>query len=163
MATPAISAANFLAQCAGELPHNGGLKASSVKAMLSRLRSEFALRGIKLDDCQWAPVLTEVYKGLVARPDASLPQDEKWDVNLLLDFWRTQPSNDRLSLTMLRAKVCMLMMIAGLARPSDLERLDRRTLIATPQCVQVRAFRAKNSGAGYSEPIVLPVLTGRDK
>ena len=162
MAEPAISTANFLAHCAGDLPHEGGLKSSSVKAMFSRLRSEFAARGVILRSCPWWNTLQEVYKGLLARPDATLPAEEKWDLQRLFRYWRARGDNNSLSLPELRLKAASLAMAAGLARPSDLARLDRRTMETSTTELRVRAFLAKNSGSTFSEPIVLSFLPTRD-
>lgn len=163
MADPAISTANFLAHCAGELPHKGGLKSSSIKAIYSRLKGEFAARGVILGETPWASVLNDVYRGLLARPDATIPREEKWDLQTLFQHWRSQDSNAALSVSELRLKATTLAMARGLARPSDLARLDRRTLQTSTTEVKIRAFLAKNSGSTYSEPLVFSFLPARDR
>lgn len=163
MADPAISVANFLAHCAGKPPHKGGLKRSSIKAIYSRLKGGFAARGVNLSEVPWAPVLNDVYKGLLARPDATIPREEKWDLQILFQHWRSQAPNASLSLADLRLKATTLAMAGGLARPSDLARLDRRTLQTSSSEVRIRAFLAKNSGSSYSEPLVFSFLPTTDK
>lgn len=156
--------ANFLAEAAGDLPHNGGLKASTVRNLFSLLSSALMDRGVDLSVCGTAAErhrLRKTVKGLMKRPDRSLPKKEKWDLSLLWSHW--EKKGRALSITDLRAKVITLMMAQGLFRPSDLARLDWSTAQKSKEGVSIRVFRAKNSGAGYSNPVFLPFLPARSK
>jgi hypothetical protein len=101
-----------------------------------------------------------VVDGIGQKPSRSLPADEDvdWSISTLTNYWATRPTAE-LGLAELRDKALCLLMVAGIARPSDLARLDLSTLRATPKGgVSIRVWMAKNSGPGFSEPMVLPLL-----
>jgi hypothetical protein len=143
-------------ELAGPLPHEGGLKATTIRNYYSKLKSELARHGVHLSRLPGWDDLEETVAGLLSRPDASPPVDERWDTAQLFDYWQRQPHNHKLDAVTLRQKAASLCMATGLARPSDLARLDARTLKRSSTAVSIRIFRSKNSGAGYSAPITLP-------
>lgn len=155
--------ANFLAEAAGPLPHEGGLKSESIRVLASTLKMALKDRGIALESLPDSNVLDEVLDGLRNRPDRTAPREERWDTDRLIEFWEGEPDNDELSLERLRAKTISLLMLLGLARPSDLERLDAETFSASREAVSVRSFTSKNSGNSYDDPIVLPFLPQKQR
>ena len=137
-----------------------------MKNVWSLLRSALKDKGVDLEQAASQREKAEfnsVLRGLYNRPDLSLPKEESWEGDKLTGYWDNQPNNESLELDVLRDKVISLMMYFGLARPSDLARLDVRTLSISKDSLSIRVFRAKNSGAGYSPPIVIPFLTGKAK
>lgn len=102
--------------------------------------------------------LLDVVDGLKNRPDKTLPNEEKWDTDKVIQLWAKKAANERLSLEELRAKTISLLAVAGLARPSDLSRLDADTLKVSKTEVQIHPFRSKTSGASYDSPLVVPFL-----
>jgi integrase len=127
-----------------------------VRNYKSKLLKELGSRGVHLGGHEDWPLFVEVVDGLMSRPDATIPPDERWDVQRLLTYWDNRPRNAALSTTELRLKVISLCMVVGLTRPSDLARWDLRTLQQEASHIRIRVFRSKNSGPGFSEPVVLP-------
>lgn len=158
MATSATLVANFLAEAAGPLPHEGGLKGETVRVLASGLKMVLQSKGVDLESLPDYDILERVLQGLRNRPDRQRPREERWDTSRLLDYWHGLPDNSDLSQEQLRAKAITLLMLVGLARPSDLERLDADTLVVSSDGISIRSFMAKNSGNSYDEPISIPFL-----
>ena len=72
-----------------------------------------------------AKLLTMVMEGVKQKPSRSLDEDDdvRWKLSDLTDYWAVRPTSS-LDVPSLRAKCLCLLMIAGIARPSDLARLD---------------------------------------
>jgi integrase len=160
LAGSAATAANFLTEIAGALPHLGGLRGGTIRAYAANLRSAHRDLGTPLDAGPNARVFEEVVDALLHRPDKSEPmtaKDESWELPQLIHHWDGQADNYDLPLEELRAKAICLVMASGLARPSDIARLDLDTLKTEERHLSVRVFRGKTNRA-YSDAIVLPFL-----
>ena len=154
--------ADFLCELAGNLPHEGGLCAATLKRYAGELYSALRLVGHPIERDELFFALEEVKRGLLNRPDKRKPavpkSDVVYDLKLVTEYWDNQPANNQLPLDVLRLKAVSLLMIAGLARPSDLARLDLDSLQNKGSSLWIWVWRAKNSGAGYSAPMVIAKL-----
>jgi integrase len=156
-----VTAANFLVEEAGPPPHLGGLRPGTVRAYSSNLKAARRDVGRPLDKEPDFEMFESVVSALVARPDKSASvteKDEEWDLPQLLAAWDDAGPNESLPLEILREKAICLTMAAGIARPSDVARLDRDTLVTEAETMSVRVFRGKTTKGGHSPPIVLPFL-----
>lgn len=162
MACSAVTVANWLVDAAGPLPSEGGLKASTLKVYLTAILSTRRALGTALETNPRAfHFLLMVRQGLVNRTDTTgspADADEDWEIPQLFDFWATQPDNDELTTLQLRDKTLSLCLAVGIARPSDLARLDLRTLRKTEKQVSIKILQGKTNKGGYSKPLVLPFL-----
>ena len=80
LAPSATVVANFLAEVAGPLPHEGGLKSESVRVLASTLKMALKDRGVdveSLPDSRASDCLRN-------RPDRSTPRNERWDTDKLV-------------------------------------------------------------------------------
>lgn len=162
MACSAVTVANWLAESAGPLPSDGGLKASTLKVYLTAILSTRRALGTALESNPRAfHFLLMVRQGLINRTDTTgspADADEDWEIPQLFDFWVTQPDNGELTILQLRDKTLSLCLAVGIARPSDLARLDLRTLKRGEKQVSIKILQGKTNKGGYSKPLVLPFL-----
>jgi len=133
-----------------------------LKKKVGELYSIFRSLGRPIEHDSLFFALEEVKKGLLSHPDKRKPSipasDRPYDLGRITSYWDSLPSNLDLPLEDLRLKAIVLVMIAGLARPSDLARLDLDSLRDTGTDLWLWVWRAKNSGSGYSAPMVLRKL-----
>lgn len=103
--------------------------------------------------------LLMVVNGIKQKPTRKVQKDDdvQWSLSQLLEYLASQRTAS-LNTRTLRTKTLCLLMVAGIARPSDLARLDFSTYRSTSKGISLRVWRAKNSGAGFSEPLLLPRL-----
>lgn len=146
--------ANWLAAEAGGLPSEGGLKASSVRNYASELSAVRTSLGHPLKSHPDYHFIKMVKRGAANRPDCkpSITEDDtSWSASDIVEFWRRQDDNSALSTERLRAKAISLGLVAAVARPSDLERLDMRTFKKSASAVMLRVWRGKTTGGSWSD------------
>jgi integrase len=132
-----------------------------VRAYAANLKAARRDVGRPLDKELDHELFESVVTALISRPDKSVSvteRDEEWDLPQLLAAWDEAGPNETLSLEILREKAISLTMAAGIARPSDVARLDLDTLEMGRDTLSVRVFKGKTTKGGYSPPIVLPFL-----
>jgi len=113
-------------------------------------------------DIASSPWIQGVMKSAANLKPAKPKYDSSWDLDILLDYWESQPENASLSLSALLDKSLSLLMAAGIMRSSDLNRIDRTTVQFSESSVTFRLKDPKNA-KGWTQPIVVAAVASRPK
>lgn len=157
---PLAATPGLVASWLAHITNSRDLKGDTAKRYFGHVLSSLRIAGSDIEQHPDAKRLRLVVQGITQKPSRSLPEDDDvhWATSSLTAHWATRPTA-LLELPELRSKALCLLMIAGIARPSDLARLDLTTLRTTPKGgISLRVWRAKNSGEKFSDPMVLPRL-----
>ncbi|KAM4809775.1 uncharacterized protein WCC33_017757 [Rhinophrynus dorsalis] len=93
------------------------------------------------------PLVCKLMKGIrISRPPSSR-YSNLWDVNQVLSFLESWPSNEHLSLKQLSAKLSMLLCLISFRRVSDIHALDITNRSYEPNGVRFRIFRRTKSSS----------------
>lgn len=158
---PLAATPGLIASWLARITNTRDLKGETAKRYYGHVMSALRIAGSDVGTHRDNARLRVVVQGITQKPSRDLPKDDEvhWSTTSLTAFWATRPTAS-LDLAELRDKTICLLMVAGIARPSDLARLDITTLRTTPKGgVSLRVWQAKNSGPKYSDPIILPKLT----
>ena len=71
------------------------------------------------------------------------PDEDGWDIGLIVEYWANQPTNDKLNLRELTLKVNSLFAVTVYPRPSDSAQLARDQTVFLATAMKYRFFGAK--------------------
>ena len=134
----------------------------SSAATLGPIRSAICttLKMVTGEDVSQSPWVHAVMQAAANLKPARPRYDSHWDLELLLEYWESQPPNTALPLSDLLDKCLSLLMAAGIMRSSDLHRIAPETIQFTRSSVSFRLLNPKNA-KGLSQPVVINSVDSR--